>query len=204
VTASLTRRQLVGAGAAGAAFLATGARPARAARRRTRRVDVCVIGAGLSGLAAARALVAADRTVVVLEARDRVGGRTLNAQLPGNHVTELGGEFAGPTQTHILALARAVGVKTFPTYNSGSSVQIAAGTRSLYPAVPGIPTDPEIVDGLAKALELDVLAKQVGVAAPWKATKAREWDRMTLGDFVESRVANTRARAIFTAAAEAI
>jgi monoamine oxidase len=192
VTASLTRRQLVGAGAAGAAFLATGARPARAARRRTRRVDV------------ARALVAADRTVVVLEARDRVGGRTLKAQLPGNHVTELGGEFAGPTQTHILALARAVGVKTFPTYNSGSSVQIAAGTRSLYPAVPGIPTDPEIVDGLAKALELDVLAKQVGVAAPWKATKAREWDRMTLGDFVESRVASTRARAIFTAAAEAI
>jgi monoamine oxidase len=204
VTASLTRRQLVGAGAAGAAFLASGARPARAARRRSRRADVCVIGAGLSGLAAARALVAADRSVVVLEARDRVGGRTLNVSLPGGHVTEIGGEFAGPTQTHILELARAVGVKTFPTYTGGSSVQIAGGARSLYAAVPGIPTDPEIVDGLAKALELDVLAKQVGVAAPWRAKKAREWDRMTLGEFVASRVASTRARAIFTAAAEAI
>jgi monoamine oxidase len=204
VTSSLTRRQLVGAGAAGAALLATGARPARAARRRSRRADVCVIGAGLSGLAAARALVAADRSVVVLEARDRVGGRTLNALLPGGHVTELGGEFAGPTQTHILALARAVGVKTFPTYNSGSSIAVMGGVRSPYPVVPGIPTDPEVVAGLAKVLELDTLAKQVGVAAPWKAKKAREWDRMTLGEWVDSRVSSPRARAILTGAAEAI
>src|SRR6266511_5630348 len=117
----VTRRQLVGAGAAGAALLAWRPTPIAA---RTRRADVCVVGAGLSGLAAARALVAADRTVVVLEARDRVGGRTLNASLGGGHVTELGGEFAGPTQTHVLALARAVGVKTFATYNAGSNVQI--------------------------------------------------------------------------------
>jgi monoamine oxidase len=204
MSSTLTRRQLVGAGAAGAALLATGAVPARAARRRSRRADVCIVGAGLSGLAAARALVAADRTVIVLEARDRVGGRTLNAALGGGHVTELGGEFAGPTQDRILALAKAVGVKTFPTYNAGSNVQIAGGARSLYAAVPGIPSDPEVVAGLAKVLELDALAKQAGVAAPWKAKKAREWDRMTLGDWVNANVASPRARAILTAASEAI
>jgi monoamine oxidase len=204
MTATLTRRQLVGAGAAGAALLATGAVPARAARRRTRRVDVCVIGAGLSGLAAARALVAADRTVAVLEARDRVGGRTLNASLPGGHIAELGGEFAGPTQTHILALAKAVGVKTFPTYNTGSNVEIAGAVRSLYAAVPGIPRDPEVTAGLVKVLELDGLAKQAGVAAPWKAKKAREWDRMSLGDWVDANVASPKARAILVAASEAI
>jgi monoamine oxidase len=204
MNATLTRRQLVGAGAAGAALLATGAVPARAARRRTRRADVCIVGAGLSGLAAARALVAADRTVVVLEARDRVGGRTLNASLGGGHVTELGGEFAGPTQTHVLALARAVGVKTFPTYNTGSNVQIAGGVHSLYAAVPGIPSDPEVLAGLAKVLELDALAKQAGVALPWKAKKAREWDRTTLGDWVDAEVTSVKARAILTAAAQAI
>src|SRR5919197_2061995 len=196
MTATLTRRQLVGAGAAGAALLAAGAVPARAARRRTRRADVCVIGAGLSGLAAARALVAADRTVVVLEARDRVGGRTLNAALGGGHGTELGGEFAGPTQDRILALARAVGVKTFPTYNAGSNVQISAGVRSLYNAVPGLPNDPDVVAGLAKVLELDALAKQAGVVAPWKAKKAREWDRTTLGDWVDANIPSLKAQAI--------
>src|SRR6266508_1809930 len=132
----VTRRQLVGAGAAGAALLALRPTPAAA---RTRRADVCVVGAGLSGLAAARALVAADRKVVVLEARDRVGGRTWNASLGGGHITEVGGEFVGPTQDRILALARAVGVKTFPTYNTGSNVLIAGGARSLYAAVPGLP-----------------------------------------------------------------
>jgi len=204
MSSTLTRRQLVGAGAAGAALLATGAVPARAARSRTRRADVCVIGAGLSGLTAARALVAADRTVVVLEARDRVGGRTLNASLGGGHVAELGGEFAGPTQDRILALARAVGVKTFATYNAGSNVQVAAGVRSLYPAVPGIPTDPEIVDALGTVLQLDALAKQAGVAAPWKAKKAREWDRMTLGDWFDANIASVKARTILTAASAAI
>ena len=204
MSSTLTRRQLVGAGAAGAALLATGAVPARAARSRTRRADVCVIGAGLSGLTAARALVAADRTVVVLEARDRVGGRTLNASLGGGRVAELGGEFAGPTQDRILALARAVGVKTFATYNAGSNVQVAAGVRSLYAAVPGIPSDPEVLAGLATVLKLDALAKEAGVVAPWKAKKAREWDRMTLGDWVDAEIPSVRARAIVTAAAEAI
>jgi monoamine oxidase len=202
---ALTRRQLVGAGAAGAALLALRAAPApAAARRRTRRADVCVVGAGLSGLAAARALVAADRTVVVLEARDRVGGRTLNRSIGGGRISEIGGQFAGPTQDRIVALAKAVGVKTFPTYDTGSSVLVAAGVRSLYPAQPGLPDDPDVQQAILAAFKLDAPAKQVGVAAPWKAAKAREWDRMSLGDWMRGEVPSEKGRAIFTAACQSI
>src|SRR5690349_14459016 len=81
--------------------------------------DAAIVGAGLAGLTAARRLVAAGHSVVVLEARERVGGRTLNADLGGGHVTELGAQFIDPTHTRIAALARAVGVRTFKTFNAG-------------------------------------------------------------------------------------
>jgi monoamine oxidase len=201
---AVTRRQLVGAGAAGAALLALRTTPAPAARRRTRRADVCVVGAGLSGLAAARALVAADRTVVVLEARDRVGGRTLNRSIGRGHISEIGGQFGGPTQDRILALAKAVGVKTFLTYDSSSSVLVSAGVRSLYPAVPGLPDDPDVQQAIIASAKLDAPARQVGVAAPWKATKANEWDRMSLGEWMRSEVPSEKGRAIFTTACQSI
>jgi len=201
---ALTRRQLVGAGAAGAALLALRTTPAPAASRRTRKADVCVVGAGLSGLAAARALVAADRKVVVLEARDRVGGRTLNRSIGSGHISEVGGQFGGPTQDRILALAKAVGVKTFLTYDSGSSVLVSGGVRSLYPTVPGLPDDPDVQQAIIASAKLDAPARQVGVAAPWKAAKAGEWDRMSLGDWMRGEVPSEKGRAIFTAVCQTI
>ena len=118
----------------------------------------------------------------MLEARDRVGGRTDNATIAGGRaIAEVGGQFVGPTQDRMLALAKAVGVDTFPVYNEGSNVQIAGGQRTLYPAATGIPSDPEMQQALGALLSLDALAKQVGVAAPWKHKKARAYDGQTLG-----------------------
>ncbi|HWH96382.1 MAG TPA: flavin monoamine oxidase family protein [Baekduia sp.] len=206
-SSSLTRRRLLQTGAAGAALaLAEGPASAVAAgRRKARRADAVVIGAGFSGLAAARALVASGHSVVVLEARDRVGGRTANASIAGGrYIAEVGGQFVGPTQDRLLALAKAAGVPTFPVYNSGSNVLVARGQRALYSSATGIPEDAEVLAGLSAVLALDAVAREVGAAAPWKHAKARRYDGQTLAQYVAGKSLPPTAVAIVDAVCEAI
>lgn len=85
--------------------------------------DAVVVGAGLSGLTAAHNLVKTGVSdVVVLEAKGRVGGRNYAANIPsasGSAVWDLGGQWLGPTQRHVLALAEELGLKTYPQYDDG-------------------------------------------------------------------------------------
>jgi monoamine oxidase len=128
--------------------------------------------------------------VLVLEARDRVGGRTLNQTLPDGQPIEAGGEFAGPTQTRVLALAQSVGVGTFKTYNTGQNVLIARGVRSTYAAVPGIPKDvqdPQVYKDTLSTLGLaDQLARDVGVRAPWRPKTAAKLDKQTTAQWAKA------------------
>src|SRR5690242_21845259 len=119
-----TRRRFVaGALSTGAVAALPGAAEAKsrksktkAKRTRTRTADVCVVGAGFAGLTAARDLVNAGKSVVVLEARNVVGGRVQNHELRGGKVSERGGTFVGPTQDHVLDLAKQPGVDTLDPY----------------------------------------------------------------------------------------
>src|SRR5436190_21681313 len=77
-------------------------------------------------------VLTAGRSVIVLEARDRVGGRTLNHSPVSGGYAELGGMFTGPTQDYIQALATQVGVGTFPTYNTGNNVFYGPRGRETY------------------------------------------------------------------------
>jgi monoamine oxidase len=202
MTSPTTRRTFLGGAAAtGAAFGLPGASLAKAKPRRT--VQVAIVGAGLAGLTAARDLVADGKSVCVIEARDRVGGRTLNEKVGSSVISEIGGQYVGPTQDRLLALAKSVGVGTFPTYNEGSNVQLLGGKRSLYPAT-GLPDDPQASEAIIALLGLDKLSEEVSVTTPWKAKRAAELDATTLGDFVAANIKSTVGRAVAAAAAEAI
>src|SRR3954447_3482859 len=174
---NLTRRKFLGAGAAAGAAIALPTASAAAKRhapRKQRKVDVAIVGAGLAGLTAARELTRAGHEVCVLEARDRVGGRTLNHHISKGVIAEAGGEFIGPTQNHIAALAKEVGVKTFKTYNQGEDVLYARGQLSRY-AANGLPPDPDVQQAVIAAVTgLDAMAAEVPVKAPWKAKRAAE------------------------------
>src|SRR5436305_295156 len=97
-----------------------------------RDADVVVVGAGLAGLVAARRLTAAGQAVVVLEARDRVGGRTLNVDIGEGRVVEIGGQWVGPTQDRLLALAAELAVETFPTHAAGQNLVELDGSIRRY------------------------------------------------------------------------
>lgn len=204
----LTRRGVLLAGMATTALAACSEDKPKAAagppQTLDRTVDVAIVGAGLAGLTAARELTRRGKSVVVLEARDRVGGRVLNHDLGNGVVTEVGGQYIGPTQDRIAALAREVGVDTFPTYNEGENVLLLNGKRTTYPAT-GIPTDPSISASLVKTLSsLDAMAKTVPVDQPWTAPRAAEWDAQTLQTFLLASDPNAGARAITDAAIKSI
>jgi monoamine oxidase len=151
-------------------------------------IDVVVVGAGLAGLAAARDLAAAGKSVVVLEARDRVGGRTLNATTSDGSVVEVGGEWIGPGQDRVAKLAADLGVEEFRTYNTGENVLVYKGKTSTYKgAIPKLPPHLLAAVGLAQ-LRLDRMAKTVPLDEPWGAARAEEWDGMTVETWLRRNV----------------
>jgi monoamine oxidase len=191
----ISRRTFVGSAVAVGAGLATGlsgsASAQRARFRGRRRVDVVVVGAGLAGLSAARALTAAGVDVLVLEARDRVGGRTLNHALGNGKVVEVGGQWIGPLpaqpgmggfpptpQAKILALGQEVGIGTFKTYNDGDLLDFSNGTLSRYSG--RIPfTNPGLGNAAVALSQLDQMAMNVPLDAPYTASNAADWDSQT-------------------------
>ena len=206
----ISRRELVGAAAAGGAGLAlpetADAARRKRRRKRLRRADVVVVGAGLAGLVAARELRRAGKSVIVLEARNRVGGRCYSRSLgPGaSDVANLGATFVGPTQRRIIDLAKELGIGVFPTYNTGKNVLFFNGNRDTYEgAIP--PVSPAaLVEAQLAITQLNEMSKTVPLDAPWKAPRAAEWDGQTFETWKLANTATSDGRKLLDLGIEAV
>ena len=160
--------------------------------------DVCVVGAGYAGLTAARRLSQGEQSVVVLEARDRVGGRIWTHHLSDGSPVDRGGAWLGPKHDAIFGLAREVGVSTYKTWVKGAHLLIDEGrTRRYTGLIPKISPLAIVTIALAQA-RIDRMAKQVPVDAPWTAKRAAEWDSRSVAWWLErSGIRTNIARNLF-------
>lgn len=167
-------------------------------------VDVVVVGAGFAGLSAARALAKAGKTAIVLEARDRVGGRTFTKKLDAGSWIDLGGQWIGPTQHEIGSLVTALDIRTFPTWTRGQNLVVVGGKTKRYRGtIPRLSLLSLLDVGWAQ-WRLDSMAKRVPLEAPWKAKKAAQWDARSLGDWLDKNVKTMPARRLLDAGLETI
>jgi monoamine oxidase len=166
--------------------------------------DVIVVGAGLAGLVAARDLIAAGREVVVLEARDRVGGRTLNAELGDGEVAELGGQWIGVGHDRLAALAEELEVGTFPTSTEGENLLEWDGEVSRWSGeVPGL--NPLVLADLGQsALRFDRLAGTVPVERPWETPHAERLDSETFASWLRRNVVSPQALRLWRVVLQAV
>lgn len=158
--------------------------------------DVVIVGAGLSGMIAARTVLAAGLTPVVLEADDRVGGRILTEEVMPGLAVELGAQWIGDTHERMFRLAAELGVETYPQFDDGETSYDLVGT--------GVLRESEFHSRFARELaelervlrRLDELAAEVPVDAPWLAPRAAEWDAVTAGAWYDAQGLSPVARTL--------
>uniref|UniRef100_A0A8C8DPD5 Amine oxidase n=1 Tax=Oryzias sinensis TaxID=183150 RepID=A0A8C8DPD5_9TELE len=132
--------------------------------------DVIVVGAGISGLSAAKLLKASGLNPVVLEARNRVGGRTFTVRNKETKWVDLGGAYVGPTQNRILRLAKEYDIKTYKVNEQESLVHYVNGKSSPFKgSFPPMWNPIVMLDFNNLFRTMDEMGKEIPQEAPWRA-----------------------------------
>jgi len=181
------------AGTTATACAPSNAQPSGTATKRA--VDVVVVGAGFAGLAAAHAIKAAGQSVLLLEARDRVGGRTLTLALPDGGWVDEGGQWAGAGHDRFYHWIKVTGHTTYPSPDFGDWLIYGPADTQFHrvsddsPALPGM----DVVE--AMKAKLQAMADSLDPAAPWTHPEAKAWDGITLAQWLAQNVRNDNIRA---------
>jgi monoamine oxidase len=170
----------------------------------TFEADVAVVGAGLAGIAAARAVEDAGASAVLVEARERVGGRLESVEIGDGKWVDVGGQWIGPTQDRVEALARSLDHETFPTYTAGENVLELEGRLVRYSGtIPRLRR--HVMADVGQAMfRLDRMASKVPLDAPWEAPRAHEWDSQTTWSWMRRNMATSSGRAMLELAVKAV
>jgi monoamine oxidase len=160
--------------------------------------EFCIVGGGYAGLTAALRLIQAGRSVALVEARDRVGGRVHTERMPDGAWLDFGGTWLGDYNEHIRALAKEMEVGTYPTYDRGESICVTddgavhryAGTVPMFDLI-------ALANLGGAIMEFESMAAELPMGSPWDAPKAQEWDSQTmcyLAVFIRQCAVSDRAR----------
>ncbi|KAJ9621369.1 hypothetical protein H2204_011930 [Knufia peltigerae] len=164
--------------------------------------DCIIVGAGYSGLAAAKSLREAGKDVLILEARDRVGGRVRTKHYPDGRYEDHGAAFLGVQQDQMYALAREFNIHTFDVPTEGKSVLRYAGKPFRYSGL--IPPLPylSVLDAALSVNRFEAMAEKIDLEEPWKSPNAEYLDSMTLEEWLQRQTWTKAAKDLFRVTAD--
>jgi monoamine oxidase len=158
--------------------------------------DVVIVGAGLSGLNAARLLTAASKKILVLEAQDRVGGRTWSQSIGQNDFIDVGGQWIGKGHDTMYQLVALAGLKTFPTFTQGKSILRSNHTNNVYKGDTP-PIGLSALLSMQKVLnKFDKMTSPISLDEPWLTKNALAMDNQSLGSWIDETISNQKARTL--------